>query len=82
MPQPGNSWTQLAIEDNQGSLPPSAEISNEELDKCLAVVLQDFPSFGRWLATASLRANVVMVSEGCVRDSLTCVIGVSGIFGG
>jgi len=82
VPQPGNSRTQLAIEDNQGSLPPSAEISNEELDKCLAVVMQDFPSFGRRLATASLRANGVMVSEGRVRDSLTRVIGVSGIFGG
>ena len=58
------------------------EVSNEELDQCLAIIMQDFPSFGRRLATASLRANGVIVSEGRVRDSLTRVSGVPGVFGG
>ena len=74
--------TQQARRDNGGILLPSEGVSDEELDRHLAIIMQDFPSFGRRLATASLRANGVMVSEGRVRDSLTRVSGVPGIFGG
>ena len=58
------------------------EVSDEELDQCLAIIMQDFPSFGQRLTTASLRANRVIVSEGRMRDSLTRVSGVPGVFGG
>ena len=58
------------------------EITDEELDQCLAAIIQDFPTFGRRLATASLRANGIMVPEGRVRESLACVNGTPGIFGG
>ena len=60
----------------------SRDIGDEELDWRLSIVIQDFPSFGRRLATAALRAQGVMVSEGRVRESLTRVSGVPGIFGG
>jgi hypothetical protein len=73
--------TQQSVGDNGSSL-PSSEISDEELDRCLAIIMQDFPSFGRRLATASLRAHGVIVSEGRVRNSLTRVSGVPGTFGG
>jgi hypothetical protein len=79
--RPNHSQTQQAGRDSGGSL-PSSEINDEELDRHLAIIMQDFPSFGRRLATASLRAHGVIVSEGRVRNSLTCVSGVPGTFGG
>ena len=79
IPRPSHSQTQQASGDNSVS---SEEISDEELDRCLAIIIQDFPTFGRRLAVASLRANGVMVSEARVRDPLTRVSGVPGTFGG
>jgi hypothetical protein len=81
--RPNHSQTRQAqaVGDNGGSL-PSGEIGDEELDRCLGIIMQDFPSFGRRLATASLRAHGVIVSEGHVRNSLTRVSGVPGTFGG
>ena len=81
-PIPSHSKTQQAGGLNGGSLLQLRETSNEELDRWLSIIIQDFPSFGRQLATAALRAQGVMVSEGRVRDSLTRVNGVPGIFGG
>ena len=80
--RPGHSQTQQSHRDNGGSFLPSVEINDEELDRYLAIIMQDFPSFGRRLATACLRANGVVVSEGRVRNSLTRVSGVPGTFGG
>ena len=80
-PMLGQSQTQQAGRPNGGSL-RSRETSDEELDRWLSIIIQDFPSFGRRLATAALRAQGVMVSEGRVRDSLTRVSGVPGTFGG
>jgi hypothetical protein len=82
VPRPNHSQTQQASGDNGGPLLPLGEISDEQLDGYLHSIMQDFPSFGRRLATASLRANGVMVSEGRVRESLTRVSGVPGTFGG
>jgi hypothetical protein len=82
LPGPSRSHTQLADHDEGNPLPPSGEISNQELDQFLAIVMQDFPTFGRRLATASLRANGVIVSEGRARESLARVSGVPGTFGG
>ena len=59
-----------------------SEITDEQLDQCLAAIIQDFPTFGHRLATASLRANGIMVPEGRVRESLARVNGTPGIFGG
>ena len=70
-----------ATSDNH-ALPHSGLIADDELDRHLAVIIQDFPNFGRRLATAALRANGVMVSEARVRDSLERVSGVPGTFGG
>lgn len=77
VPGPSHSQIQQVGGDNGDSL-----LSDEELDWCLASIMQDFPSFGRRLAMASLRANGVIVSEGRVRESLTRVSGVPGTFGG
>ena len=79
--RPNHSQTQQAGR-NGGVALLSWEIGDEELDWCLSIVMQDFPTFGRQLATASLRANGVMVSESRVRDSLTRISGVPGTFGG
>jgi hypothetical protein len=65
-----------------GSIPQVAVISDEELDRYLVIIMQDFPSFGRRLATACLKANGVKVSERRVREALVRVNGVPGIFGG
>jgi hypothetical protein len=81
VPGPSHSQAQQAVGDNGGP-PYSGAIGDEELDRYLAIVIQDFPSFGRRLATAALRANGVMVSEGRVRDSLARIRGVPGVFGG
>lgn len=81
VPGPSHSQAQQAVGDN-GRPPYSGAIGDEELDRYLAIVIQDFPSFGRRLATAALRANGVMVSEGRVRDSLARIRGVPGVFGG
>lgn len=77
VPGPSHSQTQQVGRDNS-----DFPLSDEELDWYLANIMQDFPSFGRRLATASLRANGVIVSEGRVRESLTRVSGVPGTFGG
>ncbi len=79
-PGPSRSHGQQAGDNS--ALSHSESISNEVLDRCLAVVIQDFPTFGRRLATASLRANGVMVPESRVRDSLVRINGVPGTFGG
>jgi hypothetical protein len=63
-------------------VPPHSEITDDQLDQHLATVVQDFPNFGRRLATASLRAIGVIVPEHRVRDSLTRVNGTPGTFGG
>ena len=67
---------------HNGGVPQVAVISDEELDQYLVIIMQDFPSFGRWLATACLKANGVMVSERRVREALVHVNGVPGTFGG
>lgn len=72
---------QPASRDNH-TLSHSEVIADDQLDRHLAVIIQDFPTFGRRLATAALRANGVIVSEGRVRDSLARVSGVPGTFGG
>jgi len=79
--RPSHSQEQQVVGDDGGP-PHSGAIGDGELDHYLAIVIQDFPSFGRRLATAALRANGVMVSEGRVRDSLARIRGVPGIFGG
>ena len=76
------SQTHQRTGDNDFSLLSPQEISDEQLDQCLAIIMQDFPSFGRRLATAALRRDGVMVSERHVRESLTRVSGVPGTFGG
>ena len=82
MPQPGRPRALQADENNDNFQPPRSSVfSNDELDQYLAVVIQDFPTFGRRLATASLQANGVIVSEGRVRDSLARISGVPGTFG-
>lgn len=64
-------------------LPPhSEEITNEQLDQHLAIIIQDFPTFGRRLATAALRANGIAVPEHRVRDALVRINGTPGTFGG
>ena len=55
-------------------------ISDIELDQCLALILQDFPTFGQWLATGALWKDGVRVSEGRVRASLQRIRGVAGHF--
>ena len=70
--RPSHSQTQQTGRGDGGTLLPSGEIGDEELDRCLAIVMQDFPTFGWWLATASLQANGVIVPESRIRDSLTC----------
>jgi hypothetical protein len=82
IPRPGCSQARQTSGDNSNSLLPSGGVSDEELDWYLAIIMQDFPTFGRRLATASLRANGVIVSEGRVRESLTRVNAVPGTFGG
>ena len=76
-----HSQAQQAGRPSGASTLQSRDISDEELDWQLSIVIQDFPSFGHWLATVALQAQGVMVSEGCVRESLTRVSGVPGIFG-
>ena len=44
---------------HNGGVPQVAVISDEELDQYLVIIMQDFPSFGRRLATACLKANGV-----------------------
>jgi len=61
---------------------PPHRITDEQLDQYLSIIIQDFPTFGRRLATASLRANGIMVPESRVRDSLVRVSGTPGTFGG
>ena len=81
VPGPSLSQTQHIGENNNN--PSSREpIDDAELDWHLAIIIQDFPTFGRRLATASLRANGVIVSESRVRDSLTRINGAPGVFGG
>ena len=63
-------------------LTPLEEITDEQLDQHLAIIIQDFPNFGRRLATASLRAIGVIVPEHRVGDSLAHVNGTPGTFGG
>jgi hypothetical protein len=58
------------------------EIADQDLDQYLAAIIQDFPSFGRRLATASLRASGIEVPESRVRESLLRVNGTPGTFGG
>ena len=60
----------------------SSSITDEDLDQHLSVVIQDFPTFGRRLATASLRANGITIPESRVRDSLVRINGAPGVFGG
>jgi len=81
VPGPSHPQVGQADEDNIINLHSEA-ISDDQLDSYLAIVIQDFPTFGRRLATAALRANGVIVSEGRVRESLVRVSGVPGIFGG
>ena len=61
---------------------PQPEITNDQLDQHLAIIIQDFPNFGWQLATALLRTIGVIVPECWVRDSLTHVNGTPGTFGG
>ena len=80
---PGPSHSQQVQQAGDNNTPSHSEtVSDEELDRHLAIIIQDFPTFGRRLATASLRANGVIVSESRVRDSLTRINGVPGVFGG
>lgn len=81
-PRSSNPQTLQAGGPDGGPPLQSRETSDEELDWWLSIIIQDFPSFGRRLATAALRAQGVLVSEGRVRDSLTRVNGVPGTFGG
>ena len=81
VPGPSQSQTQQAGEN--GNIPPlPGAITDDELDQCLAPVLQDFPFFGRRLATGALQANGIIVAESRVRDSLARIRGVPGTFGG
>ena len=80
-PTPNHSQAQQTGGPNGGSLLQSRDISDEELDWWLLIIIQDFPSFGCRLATAALWAQGVRVSEGCVRNSLIRVSGVPGTFG-
>lgn len=57
-------------------------IGDDELDAYLAIIMQDFPSFGRRMAMAALRSSGVMVPESRVRESLVRVTGVPRVFGG
>jgi hypothetical protein len=57
-------------------------ITDEQLDQYLSIIIQDFPTFGRRLATASLRTNGIVVPESRVRDSLARINGTPGTFGG
>ena len=81
-PTPNHSQAQQTGGLKGGSLLQSRDISDEKLDWWLSIIIQDFPSFGCRLATAALWAQGVRVSEGRVRNSLTWVSGVPGIFGG
>ena len=67
---------------DHGVLPHPEEITDDQLDQQLAFIIQDFPTFGRRLATASLRAIGVIVPEHRVRESLARVNGTPGTFGG
>ena len=81
VPGPSQPQTQQAGED--GNIPPHpGAIADNELDQYLVAILQDFPFFGRRLATGALRANGVIIAESRVRDSLTRIRGVPGTFGG
>jgi hypothetical protein len=77
-PGPSHSQAQQARDNNAPS--HSEAISDEDLDQHLAIIIQDFPTLGRRLATASLRANGVIVPESRVRDSLARINGVPGVF--
>jgi hypothetical protein len=79
---PGPSRSQAQQARNENTPSRSQAIGDEELDWHLTGIIQDFPTFGRRLATASLRANGVIVSESRVRDSLTRINGAPGTFGG
>ena len=80
---PGPSQPQTQEAGENGNAPPHpGAITDDELDQCLAAVLQDFPFCGRRLATGALRANGMIVAESCVRDSLARIRGVPGTFGG
>lgn len=66
-----------------GTLHPHPhEITDEQLDQYSSIIIQDFPTFGRRLTTAALRANGIIVPESRVRDSLARVSGTPGTFGG
>lgn len=79
---PGPSHPQVQQAGDNNPPPHSETISNEELDQQLSIIIQNFPTFGRRLATAALRANGVIVPESRVRDSLARINGVPGTFGG
>jgi hypothetical protein len=81
IPGPSRSQAQQAGGDDGGPS-HSGALSDDELDRYLTILIQDFPTFGRRLATASLRANGIIVSEVRVRDSLVRIRGVPGTFGG
>lgn len=81
-PGPSHPQAHQARDDNNNAPSRSDTISDEQLDHCLAIVIQDFPTFGRRLATAALQANGVMVPKSRVRDSLTRINAAPGIFGG
>lgn len=81
-PGPSRSQVQPTGGNDTPAHSRSETISDEELDQCLAIIIQDFPTFGRRLATASLRAHGVIVPESRVRDSLTRINGAPGVFGG
>jgi len=81
-PGPRQPQTQQQAEENGNAIPHPGIITDDELDRSLAAILQDFPFFGRRLATGALRANGVIVPEIRVRDSLTRIRGVPGTFGG
>jgi hypothetical protein len=79
---PGPSHRQDHQAGANNTPPHSGTISHEDLDQCLSIIIQDFPTFGRRLATASLRTHGITVPESCVRDSLTRINGAPGTFGG
>jgi len=82
IPGPGPSQPQIQQAGENNNAPPRQAVTDDELDQCLAAVLQDFPLFGRRLATGALRANGMIVAESRVRESLARIRGVPGTFGG
>jgi len=81
-PRP-NCFLAHPLRINNTTIPPHQHpgyISDNELDWCLAIILQDFPTFGRRLALGALRKDGVRVSEVRVRASLQRIRGVAGRF--